>query len=78
MLFIVVLHTSNKILEYRRYLTKQSLLVKSAVGAVTGSVTFSVISSCPVHMGFYSLGPLLEWELMSLFSKRLRTIYGTK
>jgi hypothetical protein len=72
------LHTSNKILGYRQYLRKPSLLVKSAVGAVTGLVASLVILSCPAHMGFYSLGLLLEWELMSLFSMHLRTIYGTK
>ena len=70
--------TSNKILGYRRYLKKPSLLVKSAVGVVTGLIAFLVISSCPAHMGFYSLGLPLEWELMSLFFKYLKTIYGTK
>ena len=79
-MFVVVLslHTSNKILRCRRHLRKPSPLVKSAVGDVTGSVAFLVISSCLAHMGFYSLGLLLEWELMSLFSKYLRTIYGAK
>ena len=72
------LHTSNKILGHRWYLRKPSLLVGSAVGAVTSSVAFLVISSWLVHMGFYFLGLLLERELMSLFSKHLRMIYGTK
>ena len=78
LLSFLPLHTSNKILGYRRYLRKPSLLVKGAVGAVTSSVAFLVISSCLAHMGFYFLGLLLEWELMSLFSMHLRTIYGMK
>jgi hypothetical protein len=55
---------------------KAITLVKSVVGVATGSALSLVISSCLAHMVFYTLGHLLGWELMSIFSNFLRMIYG--
>jgi len=69
-------HAFDKILECRRHSRKPSPLVKSVIGVATGSAVASVISSSLAHMGFYILGLILGWELISLFSELLKMIYG--
>ena len=77
--FLLSLHTSDKLLGCRQHLRNLSLLVKSAVGVVTGLAAFLVVvSSCPAHMALYILGLSPGWELMSLFSKFSRMKYGCR